>query len=160
MGGANAAYAHALRLLSVRSRSSADLRRRLGKKDYPQAQIDAAIARCRELDYINDPRTACERARALTRSGKVGPRIRLELRKEGFEEQDIEEAAATSATNHDEHAVLTEVFTRRFDTDNTDLRDPRQRRRIVNYLQRRGFALNIIFDHINERQNDPYAEHE
>ncbi len=160
MNGTNAAYAHALRLLSVRARSSADLRRRLGRKDYPQAQIEAAIARCRELDYINDPRTACERAKALTRNGKVGPRIRLELRKEGFEEQDIEDATTTSAAQYDERAVLAEVFARRFGTDTTDLRDPRQRRRIVNYLQRRGFALNIIFDHINERQNNPYAEHE
>ena len=160
MEGANTAYAHALRLLSVRTRSSADLRRRLGRNDYPPAQIDAAIARCRELDYINDPRTACERATALTRNGKVGPRIRLELRKEGFEEQDIEDAASASAAKYDERTVLAEVFARRFSTANTDLHDPRQRRRIVNYLLRRGFALHIIFDHIHERQNDPYAEHE
>ncbi|MFA5700879.1 MAG: regulatory protein RecX [Desulfuromonas sp.] len=160
MEGANAAYAHALRLLSVRARSAADLRRRLGRKDYPQAQVDAAIARCRELDYINDRRTAGERARTLTRSGKVGPRIRLELRKEGFAEHDIEAAVAASAAQYDERAVLAEVFARRFGTDAAALHDSRQRRRIVNYLQRRGFALNIIFDHINERQNDPYAEHE
>lgn len=160
MNGTNAAYAHALRLLSVRARSTNDLRRRLRKRDYPQAQIDAAIARCCELDYINDPRTACERATALTRNGKVGARIRLELRKEGFEVQDIEDAASASAAKYDERAVLAEVFARRFGTDNTDLHDSRQRRRIVNFLQRRGFTLNMIFDHIHERQNDPYAEHE
>ncbi|MCA1796338.1 MAG: regulatory protein RecX [Desulfuromonadaceae bacterium] len=154
------AYAHALRLLTVRARSVADLRRRLHKKEYPQQQIDAAIARCSELNYINDPRTAHERTRSLMRNGKVGPRVRQQLFKEGFEEQDIETAIEDCRCEYDEREILAEVFTRRFDARKTDLHDPRQRRRVVGYLQRRGFSLNIILEHINERLRDLHADHE
>lgn len=160
MDAENGAYAHALRLLTVRPRSAADLRRRLHKKEHPQEQIDAAIARCRELNYINDPRTAHERTRALIRNGKVGPRIRQQLYKEGFEAQDIEDAIENCMSEHDEREILAEVFARRFAARNIDLHDPRQRRRIVGYLQRRGFNLNRILEHIYERLRGLHADHE
>ena len=154
------AYAHALRLLSVRARSAADVRRRLHKKDYPQEQIEAAIARCQELNYINDPHTAHERTRALMREGKVGPRVRQQLNKEGFAEIDIETAIEACMREFDEREILAHVFARRFDIRNTDLHDPRQRRRAVGYLQRRGFSLNKILEHIHERLRDLHADHE
>jgi len=160
MDAERGAYAHALRLLTVRPRSVADLRRRLRKKDYPHEQIDAAIARCRELNYINDPRTAHERTRALMRNGKVGPRVRQQLQKEGFEAQDIEDAIGNCMDEYDEREILAEVFARRFAARNIDLHDPRQRRRIVGYLQRRGFSLNNILEHIHERLRDFHADHE
>lgn len=160
MDAERGAYAHALRLLSVRARSTADLRQRLRKKKYPREQIDAAIARCRELNYINDPRTAHERARALMRNGKVGPRARQQLLKEGFETHDIETAIENCMHEYDEREILAEVFARRFEVCKTDLHDPRQRRRAVSYLQRRGFSLNIILEHIHERVRDLHADHE
>lgn len=160
MDAGSGAYAHALRLLTVRARSAADVRRRLHKKDYSQEQIDAAIARCQELNYINDPHTAHERTRALMREGKVGARVRQQLFKEGFEESDIEAAIEHCMREFDEHEILAQVFARRFDRHKTDLLDPRQRRRIVGYLQRRGFSLNKILEHIHERLRDLHADHE
>ena len=160
MDAESGAYAHALRLLTVRARSTADLRRRLSKKEYPQEQIDAAIARCRELNYINDSRTAHERTRGLMRNGKVGPRVRQQLYKEGFEAQDIEDAIQNCMYEYDECEILAEVFARRFDVRRIDLHDPRQRRRIIGYLQRRGFSLNKILEHIDERLRDLHADHE
>lgn len=160
MDAERGAYAHALRLLSVRARSTADLRQRLSKKEYPQEQIDTAIARCRELNYINDPRTAHERTRSLMRNGKVGPRARQQLLKEGFEAQDIEAAIENCMHEYDEGEILAEIFARRFETRKIDLRDPRQRRRAVSYLQRRGFSLHKILEHIHERVRDLHADHE
>jgi regulatory protein len=160
MDAKSGAYAHALRLLTVRPRSAADLRRRLSRKDYPAAEIDAAVARCRELNYIDDPRTARERTRALMRNGKVGARVRQQLFKEGFEEQDIEEAIDECMSEHAEETILAEVLERRITTRKTDLTDPRQRRRIAGYLQRRGFSLSRIFAHIDERLKDLHADHE
>src|SRR5690554_6526756 len=156
----NGAYAHALRLLTVRPRSAADLRRRLKQKQYPHAQIDAAIARCCELDYINDPRTAQERTRALMRNGKVGARVRQQLFNEGVNEQDIESAIEKCMGEYDERESLAQVFARRFGGRNIDLHDMRQRRRVVGYLQRRGFSLNKILEHIRERLKDLHADHE
>jgi regulatory protein len=154
------AYAHALRLLTIRARSAADLRRRLSKKEYPQEQINAALARCRELNYINDPRTAHERTRALMRDGKVGPRIHQQLYREGFETRDIEDAIEDCMCEYNEREILAEVFARRFNMRKIDLQDPRQRRRAIGYLQRRGFSLNTILEHIHERLRDLHADHE
>jgi regulatory protein len=82
------------------------------------------------------------------------------LFKEGFESQDIEDAIEDCMQEFDQGAILAELMARRFEARKTDLNDPRQRRRVVAYLQRRGFSLNEILEHIHERLTDIHADHE
>ena len=96
----------------------------------------------------------------MLRSGKVGQRLCHDLRREGFNAEDIRQAVDILTGEHPEHAVLAELFERRYGAHALDLKDKRQRRRVVNYLQRRGFTLTTIFDYIDERLNDPYADNE
>ncbi len=64
----------ALKLLSIRSRSRHELRLALSRKGFAEAQQDAAIEKLASLGYVDDARFARDRASALLRNGRLGPR--------------------------------------------------------------------------------------
>jgi regulatory protein len=62
----------ALELLAARQRTELELRKAL--RAFPPAQVDSALARVKELGYINDRETARARARTRVRQGEA-PRL-------------------------------------------------------------------------------------
>lgn len=146
-------YALALRWLTRRSYSEADLRQRLRRKGCDDAAIEQALHRCRELGYIDDRRFAHQRAQQLWRQGRaVGPRLLQQLKQEGVNEALALEAIEQCRAEHDEPQLLTELVERRYGTLDFSSLDQRQRRRMVNYLQRRGFPLAMILNHLHARE--------
>lgn len=150
------AYPLALRWLTLRSRSEADLRQRLQQKGCDPDEIEHALQRCCELGYIDDQRYAIERAGQLMRRGRaVGVRLKHELKKEGINAQLAQQAIEQCRQDHHEGQILADLVQRRYtNTDFTHL-DQREQRRIVNYLQRRGFPLGLILDHLKEKKDTP-----
>jgi len=74
----------ALRLISYRERTTAELTERLGRKGFTPAEIDGAIDRLRTLGYIDDARFARMLAESRIRNKHWGPaRIRADLAKKG-----------------------------------------------------------------------------
>lgn len=154
MSTAPKAYPLALRWLTLRSRSETDLRQRLQQKGCDPDDIEQALQRCLELGYVDDQRYASERATQLMRRGRaVGVRLKQELKKEGISDHLAQQAIERCRQDLDEEQILADLVERRYtNTDFTQL-DQRQQRRIVNYLQRRGFVLGLILDHLKEKKD-------
>ena len=90
---ARAAMDAALRLLSIRARSRRELKLALARKGFAESQQDSVLSRLTELSYIDDARFARDRASALLRNGKLGPRAVLQrLCAHGLTEDDAKQA--------------------------------------------------------------------
>jgi regulatory protein len=141
---ADAVLALALRLLGRRDHSLAELRAKLSAKGCATDAIDRVSARLLELGYLNDARLAERLARTYAASGRgVGRRLVLELRKRGLP-ADLAQAATTAARHEtDEVAIARGLVTRRYPTFSATA-DLRERRRVVAFLQRRGFTMTTI----------------
>jgi regulatory protein len=145
--------AAALRLLAVRDRSAAELGERLRRQGFAEERITAALARCRELGYLDDARFARERARTLRRTGRaVGPRLLAELRRAGVSEADASVAAVEAGTERSEAQLLGELLARRFPGFCWAAAGDRERRRAVDYFLRRGFAPSLVLSHLQKER--------
>jgi regulatory protein len=139
------AFAQAVRLLSRRDHSVAELRGKLTRRGHAPAAIAAAIDRLTSLGYLDDRRFATAWAGAALRSGRgVGARLRLELQQRGVAADLIAETLEHLAEEHDERQVLAQLVSRRFARFDPATADDRERRRVYAFLQRRGFALTTI----------------
>ena len=101
--GRRDAMAAALRLIASAPRSEKDLRDRLGRRDLPPAAVDAAVARLRELGYLNDAAYASFFVEARQASTPRSRRaLTFELARKGV---DRETSQAAVATLSDEEAA-------------------------------------------------------
>ena len=144
----------ALRLLTGRDYGSDELRRRLLDKGFPAEAVEAAIARGIALGYLDDARHIERLARALLTTGRaVGPRLVQELRRRGLPEELIGAALAESRAAGGEDEALRSLIARRFPTFDFPAADERERRRVIFFLQRRGFPLDRILSEL--KRTDP-----
>ena len=139
MSESERAYLSGLRLLSYRSRSRLEMRQRLSKR-FSEEAVAEAVSRLEESGYLDDA--------SFARSWKEGredhkPRsatlIRRELRYRGVSN----ELAESVTAGMDDEASAYEAGRRRLSA----LRgvDKRTfRRRMGNYLRRRGFATGLV----------------
>jgi regulatory protein len=142
---ADATMAAALRLLGRRDHSSAELKAKLLAKGHAGADVDRVVVRLTELRYLDDERLAERLATAFSTSGRgVGRRLVLELRKRGIA-ADLADAAVVATKNEtDEVALARGLVARRYPAVGPAA-DQRERQRVMNFLQRRGFALATIW---------------
>ena len=142
----------ALRMLTHRDYSRAELRQKLVDKGFDQVRVDEALQRCLELGYLDDARYALNRATSLlARARAVGPRILADLRRHGVSEEVACQALEKAGTNCDEDQLLRAILERRFPEFKYDSAPDRERRRVVHFLQRRGFALGRIMAQLTRK---------
>jgi len=145
----DALKARALRLLSGREHSRAELTRKLANSADGET-IEALLDRLEELDLLSDARFAQSYIRS--RQGRLGSlRLRLELKQKGIAEHLIEAAMQDSATSDDE-ARARAVWQKKFGTPPTDARDWAKQAR---FLQGRGFAADIIHRILKDCDDEP-----
>jgi regulatory protein len=148
------AVSAAVRQLSRSDKTEAELRRKLAGFGFSSAAIDVALERCRDYGYLNDQRFAMERARGLMRSGRgVGRKLAFDLRRRGLDEETVEKAMSAAAEEFPQEQVLIELLERRFPDFCYSNADDRQRRRVISFLQRRGFSLGVIFSVLRSAGN-------
>ena len=141
-----------LRLLTGRDYSQAELRRRLLNKGFDQTRIDAALQRCLELGYLDDARYALHRATSLMNQGRaVGPRILVDLRQRGISEELACQALDKAREVCDEEQLLASLLQRRFPNFSYSSAPDKERRRVVHFLQRRGFSISHIMDQLKRK---------
>ena len=127
---------YALFLVSLRAQSIGQLREKLQKKKYPDEEIDAAIERLAELNYLNDQQFAqiyLENLKKYKSFGYFG--IKKKLIEKKLPRKEVE-ALLKSFTLKDE----TEIARRLIDKNNK-----KSKEQLVRALQSRGFRADVVF---------------
>ena len=146
--GAHAATKKGLSLLSIRPRSTHELRERLLVSEHEAWAVDEAVDRMRAWGLLDDADFAREWVRGRrNRRGKAAGALRLELQRKGVPERHID-AALSDIDISDEYEKATELIRGRLDRRGAPRVMGRrgspefvkEKRRLVSFLERRGFA--------------------
>jgi regulatory protein len=142
----------ALRLLTRRDHSKAELKKRLVEKGAGPEQITEILHRCEELGYLDDLRYAAGRARTLMGLGRaVGHKILIDLRQRGISSELAEQALAQARDEYNDQQVLEDLLERRFPQFDYRTASDNERRRVIHFLQRRGFLLDRIMAQLTQK---------
>ena len=137
------AKARALKLLTVKSRTEAEMERRLKELGYDDAVVAPVIAWLRSLWYRDDEAFAVEWVRARGPGKRLGARrLALELRRKGVAGP-VAERAARGVTQADEEAWAFELAAKKLSSMG-ELPREKTMRRIYGLLERRGFGREVI----------------
>jgi len=141
----------AFRLLSRRAYSIAEMRRALARK-YPQPEeVSAAIARLRELGYLDDRKFAEQYAHSLAQNRKFGPhRLRRELKARLVDYGQIEPAVEQVQQEMPPRELLEQALAKKLRTT----RLPLTRARLHSLCQgllRLGFGVGDIIKVVRSR---------
>jgi regulatory protein len=140
-----------LKLLERGPKSSAELAAALEKHEIPAEIIKHVISRFSEVELINDQAYAQQVVDASRRTkGLARSMVKRKLADKGLDQEIINQVAA-DISDEDELAVATELAIKRF--GQLGKLDPDVRnRRLVGFLQRRGFGSGVVFAAIREAE--------
>ena len=142
----------ALRILTRRDYSEAELRKRLKDRGFGNETVEETIKKCLELGYLDDVRYAQNRAASLMQQGRaVGRRLLLDLKQRGISEEVAQQALEKALETHSEDQLLNELLARKFPEFNYNSAPAKERRRVVHFLQRRGFAIGQVMEHLTRK---------
>ncbi len=152
----DAAMESAIRALTVRARSEAELATRLRRRGFPDDVVNEVLARLRRLGYLDDRAFAAawvaERRRANPRSAAL---LRRELRSKGVAPEIVEEVVQVGEEEDlAEARRLVEKYRSRYSRLDAEV----ARRRLVGLLQRRGFSWSVIRTVLREFGDDALAD--
>lgn len=149
-------YVAAMRILSHRFNSEAELRRKLAlKRKFEPGTIEATLVRLREEKWLDDPRFAGAFVRSRT-SKRVGKnRIARELRAVGVSQDDAETAIATNVDREQQETSLRELrdkraraLVRRHGPD--FLATDEGRNKLTVYLLKQGYDAALVYEAVKE----------
>lgn len=143
---------HALRLMSHRERSCAELGRRLLRAGYAPSVVDAVVERLRELELLDDERFARMVVRSGIASRRGARRIRDDLEKAG-----VDPEVATVAIEA-ELGASDEVERAREALRGSEARTWSERERLVRRLVGRGFSLGAVLKAVPPPDSHDYTE--
>jgi regulatory protein len=141
-----ALYDRAMRLIAARSRSAADIRRRLRREGAEPARIDRVVHAMMTRGFLDDAAHARSVTRSRVRSkGASARRIKQELTRQGVAPEIADEAVVTVFADEaiDEATIATQVARRRA-AQLADLPAPKRRQRLYGFLARRGYSPDIV----------------
>ncbi|GAB4439758.1 MAG: RecX family transcriptional regulator [Chloroflexi bacterium OHK40] len=150
------------RLLEIRPRSSAELRERLRRKQFPPEAIDQALARLEALGLVDDAafsRYWVESRQHLRPRGRLA--LRDELRRKGVAREVIDASLAEYADDPAEEQARAMELARRVAGRYANADRSGFQRRLGGFLQRRGYSQEIIrpilgtlWEELRARQSD------
>lgn len=130
----------ALRFLAYRPRSEQEVRRNLTEKEIPEAVIDAAVDRLRNLGYLDDRAFALFWIENRSTFKPLSPRaLRYELRQKGVPDTIISDLLADVDASDAAYQAARKRLQRLRGTDHSTFRS-----KINTFLQSRGFTYDII----------------
>ncbi len=139
------AKAHALRYLSYRERSKWELSQYLEKKEHSHPVIQQTLNYLIELNYVNDQRFAVQWGQYKINKNKLGRnRLYLELLGKGIDKETIEGTLNTLYEDNPEMELAAQCARKKWITLE-GVEEEKKKRRLVQYLQRRGFSSDIIY---------------
>ena len=141
-------FAYGLRLLARREYSRSELQRKLEQKGASSEQAQAALSELIESGFQDDQRFACAWARTRCSAGYGPVRISQELSMHGLSTELVN--AGLDACEADWLALAQAAVTRRYSA--ADLAVLATRNKAVNFLLRRGFAIEMAYSAVDLRQ--------
>ena len=136
-----AAYFRALRWLTARELSEAQIRSRLADKGYSETAIRPAVERLLQERTLDDRRAATAVARTEARVRRHGPhRVMGKLIAMRIDRELAKEIVSELFAEEDEEALIESTLDLRLRGKPERLKDPRERRKILAYLVRQGFS--------------------
>ena len=143
-GRAEQAYIAGLTLLARRELAEAQLRQRLARRKFEPDDIEAALARLRHEQAIDDRRTAVACARTELRVKHRGrARVVRQIESLGIARDIARDAVAEVFGEIDEGELLEQALNRRLRLG-MDLSDPAVFRRLHRYLLGQGFDASRV----------------
>ncbi len=140
-------YQTALGMLARREHSRHELKLKLTDRGAEPTQSEDALDRLVEIGYQDDDRFARALARTRAAAGQGPQRIRAELGTHALTSEQV--AVALDACETDWPAAARELVTRRY--PGAKLADPKQRRKAIEFLLRRGFDHASAFAAVGKR---------
>ena len=132
----------ALNLLSYRSRSANEVRRRLLLKGYAEDVVDEALLALSQVDLINDERFSRDWVAGRLEQKPMGKvRIAWELRQKGVA-QDLVEQAVETVDSETEYELALGLVQRKIRHSGSGVSYD-ERRRLAQFLRRRGFSWDV-----------------
>lgn len=142
----------ALRLLTHSSRSAAQLREGLIKREIEPDVADEVIARYVEVGLLDDAALAASIVRTRHQErGRSRRAIEQELRRKGFARTDID-AALEQIDDQDERDAARNLAAKRWDSLQ-GIDEQARVRRVVSMLGRRGYGPDLAFGVVKELQH-------
>jgi regulatory protein len=135
---ADAAHAAALRLLTTRARTRAELRQRLAQRGFEAAAVAETLERLERVGLVDDAALAAAVAESRAERGLDAPAIAAELRDRGVDPAVAERAAQAAVPAEDRADRCRQVAQARL-AQLAGLPAPTQLRRLASYLARRGY---------------------
>ncbi len=140
-----------LKLLERGPKSSSELASALEKHEIPAEIASQVIARFSEVELIDDVAFAQQVVDASRRTkGLARSAVKRKLADKGLDSQIIDQVAS-EISDEDELSVATEVAVKRLG-QLAKLAPEVRNRRLIGFLQRRGFGSGVVFAAIREAE--------
>jgi regulatory protein len=141
-----------LKLLERGPKSSSELAEVLEKHEIPEVIANQVIKRFTEVELIDDSAYAQQLVASSRRTkGLARSMVMRKLSDKGLD-QEIINQVASEISDEDELAVATEVAIKRLG-QLAKLAPEVRNRRLIGYLQRRGFSSGVVFAAIREAED-------
>jgi regulatory protein len=134
----------AFRILARRDHTQKELAVKLRQKGHDRAAADSALARCRELGYLDDAKTAAVIARHLTESGYGPLRVRQTLRQKGLDDALIEQAVARCGGEETQVLSARRMLEKKASRLSREADPWKRRQKAFRFLAGRGFSSAVI----------------
>jgi len=136
-------------LLRLRNHSAHELALHLRRKGFAEDVIEETLASLKALGYVSDEQFAAEWVESRRRNRPRGVlALREELKRKGIDQKTIERTLR-AVTAEDEHTLAVELARRQYGRYRTLPRDV-ARRRLYEFLLRRGFSYELARDVLRE----------
>lgn len=136
--------AYALNLISIRPRSTSELKDRLKRKEFSSQSVEQCLSELSEKGYLNDADFAHRYVRTRLKQKALGESMmRMELRKKGLSNDLIEKSI--QSVYGDETALTMALDVARKKMANYKKLEPQKvRQKLFFFLSQRGFSQNVI----------------
>ncbi len=141
----------AMELLSYRSRTTAEMHNRLIRKGYPESVATRVVADLEQGGILDDEAFAREFTLQKVESRRVGEyRIRRDLMKRGIDRETADRSVAAHSQDADWRGAAMTIAVRKWESLPATLPVEKKRKRLYDYLARRGFAFELIRSIVHE----------
>jgi regulatory protein len=134
----------AFRILARRDHTRKELAVKLRQKGHDRTATESALARCRELGYLDDAKTAAIIARHLVDSGYGPLRVRQTLGQKGLDDALIEQALAYCGDDETQVLSAQRMLEKKASRLRREVDPWKRRQKAYRFLAGRGFSSAII----------------